>query len=53
MRVVVQIRRVPVGKTPEGFVQAVWVKSRSEWCRHNINKRELVGVSTKPIGAIR
>ena len=44
VRVVVQMRGGAVGKTPEGFVQAVGTRTRSEWCRHNISRRGLVPV---------
>ena len=36
-----------MGKTPGGFAQAVWIRARSEWYRHNISIRELVGISGK------
>ena len=45
VRLVVQMKRVSVGVTSGGFKQAVGIRSRSEWCRHSINKRELVGIT--------
>ena len=44
VRVGVQMERVAVGEAPGGFVQAVGIRTRSEWCRHNISRRGLVPV---------
>ena len=44
VRVEVQMKGVAVGKTPGGVVQAVGIRTRSEWCRHIINRKELVRV---------
>ena len=45
VRVVVQMRRVAVGRSAGAYSQAVGIRCRREWCRHTISKKELVGIA--------
>ena len=36
---------VPVGRSAGAYTKAVGVRSRSEWCRHTISRKELVGIT--------
>ena len=44
VRVVVQMRRVAVGRSAGAYTQAVGIRCRREWCKHTTSKRELVGM---------
>ena len=39
------MRRVAVGKEAGGFEQAVGIRSRKEWYRHKMSRKQLVGIS--------
>ena len=45
VRVVVHMRRVAVGRSAGAYTQAVGIRSRREWCRRTISRRELVGIT--------
>ena len=45
VRVVVQMRRVAVGRSARACTQAVGIRSRKEWCRHTISRKGLVGTT--------
>jgi len=45
VRLSVQMRRVAVGVSPGGYEQTVRVSSRREWCRHEMNRRDLVAIT--------
>ena len=53
VRVSVQMRRVAVGMTAGGYVQAVRVSSRREWCKHEMDRRELVAITGEQVQADR
>ena len=53
VRVSVQMKRVAVGKTPGGYEQAVRVSSRREWCKHELDRRELVAITGEQVQADR
>ena len=40
VRVVVTMKRVAVGRTARGFDQAVGIRSRREWHRHKMSKKQ-------------
>ena len=42
VRLCVQMRRVAVGTSAGGYVQAVRIRSRREWCRHKMSRKDLV-----------
>ena len=44
VRVVVQMRRVAVGRAAGACSQAVGITCRGEWCKHTISRKELVGI---------
>ena len=51
VKVLVQMERVAVGRTPGGFEQAVGIRTRREWCRHNMSREKLVGISGQMVQA--
>ena len=51
VKVVVQMKRVAVGRTPGGFEQAVGIRTRREWCRHSMSREKLVGISGQMVQA--
>ena len=51
VRVVVMMKRVAVGKAAGGFEQAVGIRSRKEWYRHKMSRKELVGISGQRVQA--
>ena len=42
VRVVVQMRRVAVGRSAGAYAQAVGVRSRKEWCIQTMDRKKLV-----------
>ena len=44
VRVVVMMRGVAVGKVAGGFGQAVGIRSRKEWYRHKMSRKQLVSI---------
>ena len=46
VRVVVVMERVAVGRTAGGFDQAVGVRSRGEWHRHKMSRKQLVRITS-------
>ena len=48
VKVVVQMKRVAVGRAPGGSKQAVGIRTRREWCRHSISREEVLG----PLGLV-
>ena len=44
VRVVVQMRRVAVGRAAGACSQAVGIRCKREWCKHTISRKELVGI---------
>jgi hypothetical protein len=51
VRVVVIMRRVVVGRAAGGFDQAVGVRSRREWHRHKMSRKQLVDISGQRVQA--
>ena len=51
VRVVVQMRRVAVGRSAGAYTQAVGIRSRKEWCKHTVSRRELVGITSRLVHA--
>ena len=49
--VVVQMGRVAVGRSAGAYSQTVGIRSKSEWCRHTVNRRELVGITGRLVRA--
>ena len=49
VRVSVQMRRVAVGMTAGGYVQAVRVSSRRDWCKHEMDGRDLVAITGEQV----
>ena len=45
VRVVVQMRRVAVGRSAGAYTHAVGIRSRKEWCIHAMNRKVLVGIT--------
>ena len=45
VRLSVQMRRVAVGVSAGGYEQAVRVSSRREWCKHEMDRRDLVAIT--------
>ena len=45
VRVVVMMKKVAVGRTAGGAEQAVGIRSRREWQRHKMGRRQLVGIT--------
>ena len=45
VRVVVQMRRVAVGRSTGACTQAVGVRSRKEWCTQTMTGKALVGIT--------
>ena len=45
------MKRVAVGKTAGGFDQAVGIRSRREWQRHKMSRKQLVGITGQRIQA--
>ena len=43
--------RVAVGRTAAGFDQAVGVRSRQEWYRHKMSRKQLVDISSQRVQA--
>ena len=44
-------KRVAVGRTAGGFDQAVGVRSRREWHRHMMSRKQLVGITGQRVQA--
>ena len=53
VRVSVQMRRVAVGMSAGGYAQAARVSSRREWCKHEMDRRELVAITGEQVQADR
>ena len=53
VKVVVQMRRVAVGRSAGAYTKAVGIRSRREWyrCRHTISRKELVGITGRLVHA--
>ena len=53
VEVVVQMKKVAVGRTPGGmgFKQAVGIRTRREWCRHSMSREKPVGISGQMVQA--
>ena len=51
VRVVVMMKKVAVGRTAGGVEQAVGIRSRREWQRHKMSRRQLVGITGQRIQA--
>ena len=51
VRVVVQMRRVAVGRSAGAYTQAVGIRSRKEWCIHAISRKVLVGITGRLVHA--
>ena len=51
--IILQMRRVAVGMSAGGCVQAVRVSSRREWCKHEMDRRELVAITGEQVQADR
>ena len=51
VRVVVQMRRVAVGRSAGAYAQAVGIRSRKEWCIQTMNRKVLVGITGRLIHA--
>ena len=47
------MKRVAVGMTAGGYEQAVRVSSRREWCKHELDRRELVAITGEQVQADR
>jgi hypothetical protein len=43
--VVVLMKRVAVGKTAGDIEQAIGIRCRQEWCKHRMNRKQLVGIT--------
>ena len=43
--------RVAVGKAAVGFGQAVAIRSREEWCRHKMSRKQPVGITGQRVQA--
>ena len=43
------MRRVAVGKTTEGYDQAVGTRHRKEWYRHKMSRKQLVGITGQKV----
>ena len=41
VRLVVQMRRVAVGRSAGAYLGAVGIRCRREWCRHTISRKDL------------
>ena len=50
-RVVVLMRRVAVGKTAGGVEQAVGIRCRQEWCKHEMGREQMVGTTGQRVQA--
>jgi hypothetical protein len=51
VRVVVQMKRVAVGRTAGGVEQAIRIRCRQEWHRHRMNRGQLVGITGQRVQA--
>ena len=51
VRLCVRMRRVAVGTTPGGYEQAVRIRSRRKWCRHEMDRKELVSITGELVQA--
>ena len=51
VRLGVQMRRVAVGLTSGGYVQAVGIRSRREWCRYEMSRRDLTEITGELVQA--
>ena len=51
VRVVVAMGRATVGKAAGGFEQAMGIRSRKEWLRHKVSRRQLVGTTEQKVQA--
>ena len=51
VRVMVMMKRVAVGRTAGGFEQAVGIRSRQEWFRHKMSRKQLVGITGQRVQA--
>jgi hypothetical protein len=51
VRVVVQTRRVAVGRSAGAYAQAVGVRSRKEWCIQTMDRKRLVGITGRLLHA--
>ena len=49
--VVVMMKRVAVGKTAWGYDQAVGIRSRKEWYRQKMKRKQLVGITGHKVQA--
>ena len=51
VRVVVMMKRVAMGRTAGGVDQAVGIRSRREWQRHKMSRKQLVGITGHKVQA--
>ena len=51
VRVVVQMKRMAVGRTAGGVEQAVGIRCRQEWHRHRMSRGQLVGITGQRVQA--
>jgi hypothetical protein len=51
VRVVVQMRRVAVGRSARAYAHAVGIRSRKEWCIQAMNRKVLVGITGRLVHA--
>ena len=51
VRLCVRMRRVAVGTTAGGYEQAVRIRSRRKWCRHEMDRKELVAITGELVQA--
>ena len=49
VRVVVMMKRVAVGRTTGGVGQTVGIRSRREWQRHKMSRKQLVGITGQKV----
>ena len=51
VRVVVMTKRAEVGRTAGGVDQAVGIRSKREWQRHKMSRRQLEGIAEQRVHA--
>ena len=51
VRVVVQMKRVAVGRSAGAYTQAVGIRCRKEWCNHVMGRKVLVGITGRLVHA--
>ena len=51
VRVVVQMKRVAVGRSAGAYAQAVGIRSRKEWCIQTMSRKKMVGITGRLVHA--